>query len=507
MSDPQSAAVWYVRHIPRNGKEEPIDVSKDIRSLQTLDHEKKTDTVTLTLDNSRLDKFENPVWQRGNIISVVFGHPDRLSTPRTYRITKIKGGRILTITAKDKSTEMDTSPQREVFDNVTRSDVVKLIATKHGYSHDFIEDTIEVFESLSQHNISDAQFVRKMARREGFQFFIDQTGFHWHERDMGQAPLRAIIYHVDPAKGDIIDWNVENDISRKPGKVVVKGRNPRTRKPFEVTASNTSDNNRHVLSNQVLILDEETGKAVLGVEDVVESEVPTAQAAAVEAKRLFRKAQQAAVKLKLTIRGDAWILAKSVIEVMNMGSKLSGKYYVQSAANALDPNGGYKTTLHMVTDGHNSKKSASVLTGSSNTILQECATELQGALGGVLSTPDSELGAQSIAQAQSLVEDIKNILQLPEKSRSGPAKSARVKALRIARSAARSSVPNLSGVASNCAGALQRLVIDNDESPEAGGKKNDKSVSPTNQLTPKGTIDSETGKIVISYDDSKRRGQ
>ena len=507
MADSGSAAVWYVRHIPRNGKEEPIDVSKDIRSLQTLDHEKKTDTVTLTLDNSKLDKFESPVWERGNIISVVFGHPDRLSVPRTYRITKIKGGRILTITAKDKSTEMDTAPQREVFDNVTRSDVVKAIASKHAYTHEFIEDTAEVFESLSQHNISDAQFVRKMAKREGFQFFIDQTGFHWHERDMGQAPMRSIIYHVDPSKGDIIDWDLENDISRKPGKVVVKGRNPRTRTSFEVTASNTSDNNRHVLSNQVLILDQETGKAILGVEDVVETEAPTQQAAVVEAKRLFRKAQQAAVKLKLIIRGDAWILAKSVVEVLNMGPKLSGKYYVQSAASAVSPSGGFKTTLHMVTDGHNSKKSSKVLTGSTNTVIEECITELQGALGVILETPDSELGAQAIAQAQSLVEDLKAILQLPEKNRSGPAKSAKVKALRVARSAGRSSVPNLDGVVSNCASALQRLIIDNNESPEAGGKKNEKGVTPANQLTPKGTLDSETGKVVISYEDSKGRGQ
>jgi phage protein D len=474
--------------------------------LTCLDHEKKTDTITLTLDNSKLDKFENPVWERGNIISVVYGQPDRLSVPRTYRITKIKGGRVLTVTAKDKSTELDTKPVRAVFDNVTRSDVVKSIATKHGYSHEFIEDTTEVFETITQHNISDTQMARKMARREGFQFFMDQTGFHWHERDMGQAPMRALIYHVDPNKGDILDWDVENDISRKPGKVTVKGRNPKTREPFTAEAGNLTDNNRNVLSDQVLILDEETGRAVLGVEDVVETEAPTQQAAAVEAKRLFRKAQQMAVRLKLVIRGDAQILAKSVVEVMNMGPKLSGKYYVQSSSDAISTSGGFKTTLHMVTDGHNSKKKAKQNSGASNSIIQDCISELQGALGGQVSTPSNASGA-TISQAQSLVEDLKALLQQPEQSRSAGAKTAKDRALRVARSADRSGVPNLGGVARNCAGVLQRLIVDNNESPDSGGKKNNKSVPPEGQLTPKGTIDEETGQTVISYDDSNKRGQ
>jgi hypothetical protein len=65
-----------------------------------------------------------------------------------------------------------------------------------------------------------------------------------------------------------------------------------------------------------------------------------------------RRTRQAAIKLKLDVVGDPYVLAKTVIAVEGLGSRLSGRYYVKRVVSTLGNDGTYKVALEVISDGH-----------------------------------------------------------------------------------------------------------------------------------------------------------
>jgi len=58
------------------------------------------------------------------------------------------------------------------FENLTRADVVRKIAQDNGYgvTRQDIEDTTHLLPVITQARMTDAQLIRRLADREGFEF-------------------------------------------------------------------------------------------------------------------------------------------------------------------------------------------------------------------------------------------------------------------------------------------------------------------------------------------------
>lgn len=362
----RSAPTWVVQVVP-SGTKKPLDVSDRVQSLNYEDNESKADKLTLTVLNLDLSNFDDPIWAKGNEVLVSWGYKHAMSPLRNCIISKVKGFEILTIEALGKELVMHTDSFRTVYENVKRSDVVREIAEFYGYGADLqhIEDTGVVRESILQGNMTDAQLVTRLAQAEGFVFFIDFDGFHFHKRKVGQRPVKT--YTWRGGDGELLSVNVENDVTVKPGKVTVKGTDPTTGKKIEVSGSNDTTQ-RETLTKVIEIVDPETrttkkvtqttggsGKAtsspVAG-----EKVVPTSGETATEAKKradgLYRQVQQTSVELTLTALGDANVVAKSVVMVEKISKRLSGRYYLKEVKHSLS-SGGYTMTMKAKTDGHN----------------------------------------------------------------------------------------------------------------------------------------------------------
>lgn len=315
------------------------------------------DRLQLTVDNKDLANFDDPLFEFGAKLRVAWGNGASASPVREMVIRKVTGGRELTVHAVSrKGSLMDTIKRRRRFENVRRSDVVAQVARENGFDVPDIEETPEVFPSIAQSNLTDGQLIRKLAHLEGFEFYIDFDGLHFHRRRVDQAPIRSYTYFTDPEGGEIIDFNVENDVTRRPGKVTVKSRDPITKEDIEASASDKDDPDRDVLAGQVGVIDGETGKLVVSKPEIAqETTIPSnaqSQADAErEAKGAYRKTSQRAVKLTLKLRGDPSLVAKTVIDVNGLGRRLSGKYYVREAVHALDATGGYDLSIKCITDG------------------------------------------------------------------------------------------------------------------------------------------------------------
>ena len=334
-------------------------VTDKVLSFKYTDRERKADLCKLTIDNSDLSNFDDPVWRKGGILIVSWGYPAAMSPAREVVITAVKGFRTLDVEAEARSVELNRVVRTRSFENVTVADVARTIASDAGFGPDQqqVDDTGEVLPVVTQARLTDAQFLRRWASRLGFEFFVDFDGLHFHPRRLGERPVRVIRYFTDPGLGDVLeDPSVENDVTARPGRVRVRGRDPMTRQDIDVQADNDTDADRDTLAPVIDIIDPETGNARtverrLGSEDVVPTADATSTQATARARARFRRAQQVAVKMRVPIVGDPLLFAKTVVQVEGMGRRLSIRYYVEEVEHDLSPSG-YTCNLRLVSDGH-----------------------------------------------------------------------------------------------------------------------------------------------------------
>ena len=355
----RDAPVFYVRVTPRGKKGEQaqrIELTESILSFEFIDNESKADVLKLTVDNFDLSQIDSGIWKKGQVLEFAWGYITNLALPREAVIKKISGLKVLTIEAHAKSVLLDTEVKTRLFENKTRSEVIQEIAGEHGFTgiRVDVEDTEVVHPAITQARLTDAQFIRHLANKEGFEFFVDSDGLHFHKRKLDQPPIKALTYYLDERRGDIEDLQLDNDITKRPSKVVRKGRDPLRKKDIEGVGSNETLSDEPTLGDFVELIDRETGQTT-GTADVntANDEVaPTAEtsdeAAERTAKGRYRKARAAAIQMTVNMVGDPDMLAKTVFELRIPSQRLAGKYYVTQANHKIA--GSYKTTLKIRRD-------------------------------------------------------------------------------------------------------------------------------------------------------------
>lgn len=376
---------------PEDNDQEITDISERVLSFSYEDDEKKTDLVKLTIDNEDLSMFDSGLLEKDAVLIVSWGYLGNLAPPREAVVQSVKGALRLTVEAQDKGVLMHKLTRSRVFDQKSRADVVAEIAQEHGYGKDrrFIQDDGVIRESISQAAQTDAQFLKKLADQEGFEFYVGPDGLHWHERRLDQEPARVLQYYLPPEVGEVMSFSIDNDINAKPGKVAVRGRDPVAKKNVEEVADDSTTsrvtlsaepeivgsnalspvevfNERTLTSHIEYRRSEQPGKApqpaATGSMDVRPTTETDAKAAKREAGALFKRAQQSAISLSLKVIGDPNLAAKSIVDVRGLGKRFSGKYYVASAKHDISSSG-YVLSLKTKTEGTNKRSSKRGSTG------------------------------------------------------------------------------------------------------------------------------------------------
>lgn len=354
----RSAPLIYLRVLPDGdgGPALRVDLGNRLKGIRYEDEDAKADTLTLTLDNRDLELTDDPAFKEGMELEVAWGYPGFMTPTRKCVITGIEGGLVITATAHAKSILLNTEEKTRTFQNVRRSDVARQLAQEAGYGREaqVIDETAIVYPSISQVRMTDAQFLRKLADKEGFAFYVDYEGFHFHQRRLGQAPVHVLTYYTD-LSGEILDFRLETKKAGKKGRTVVKGRDPLERKDYSAVADNRSDSGRETLGEVVELVDPEEGRTRLdrrlGSQEVRPTAAGDSASAQKEAQARFRREQQSAVKLEFDVIGLPGYLAKTVVEVRGLGRRFSGRYYLRKVETTIAQGAGYKVVLHGVSDG------------------------------------------------------------------------------------------------------------------------------------------------------------
>ena len=391
------SAPFYSVELVRAGGADRLDLTRFVERFEYLDRERAADKLTLTIDNEDLSNFDDPVWKKGALLDVSWGYSGTAAPVRRVVIQSVVGARTLMVECLGQEVLFASQRRSRTFEDATRSEVVRQIAEDGGWSGDLldVQDTEVRYGSVVQARRTDAEMVRRLAILEGFEWYVEFDGFHWPERRVGQPPTKVYIWHSDPGRGEVVDFDVENDVTARPGRVRVRGRNPLTGEDIDEVADNSTDSSRDVLAEIMEVIDPETARSIrqerrtaalaeieqegktereLAAERaerrlVLDSKTPEERAAMEEvrstssadsvsagreARARFRRAQQAAVKVTLKLIGDPGLLAKTVVELRNFGRRLSQRYYVREVSHVIDPQGpsGYDCSAKIISDGH-----------------------------------------------------------------------------------------------------------------------------------------------------------
>lgn len=352
----RSSPVFNVTVLDQAGNEELVR-PEDVRvlSLRYTDSEKKADKLVLSADNFDLVHFDNPIWKQGNRLRVSWGYPGLMAPVRECVIRSAKGFQRLSVEANGLAVVMNRVQRSTTFENLTRSEIVRLVARENGYGEDAvdIQDTEIRYPHVVQAGTTDAQFIRRLSHLEGFEFYVDFDGFHWHERRLDQRPVKTLTWYIEQRRSEIISINIKNDVSALPGRVRVRRRDPIAREDVESSADNETDSNRGLLGTVLGIASPSegasSGQLLTSQESTTTGGSSESAASERDATSRFRRAQQQAVKMTLTMIGDPNILAKSVVNVQGIGQRLSGNYYVTEATHELGSNG-YTLRLELIKD-------------------------------------------------------------------------------------------------------------------------------------------------------------
>jgi len=357
---------------------EPLDLGGRLLGFSFEDCDEKADKLSLQLDNFDLALFGHEALMSGAVLEVSWGYPGNMSPPRRVVVKSMKGFQQLTLEGQALSVLMNQQQKTRHWTSKTRADVVREIAKEHGYEGAFadIEDTKQTLDVVNQTAETDARFLKRLAAREGFAFFVDGSGLHWHRRRLEAPPTHTFVWYADP-RGEVLSINVESDLAKRAGSVTVKGRDPKAKATLEAS-SNADTAKRSTLGDVVEVVDPVTGTTSLQKRHATSSVSPTSasskDAAGRQAAARFVKAERETVKLTLHVVGDPTLAAKTIVEVKGITTLLSGKYYVTEAKHAIGGSG-YTVELKVTRDAKGKLAQAGVKaqTGDKNAASQKKA--------------------------------------------------------------------------------------------------------------------------------------
>jgi hypothetical protein len=378
----------------------PVDLSGRILSFTFEDAESKADKVSLTLDNFDLSFFDRPELLGGALLEVSWGYPGNMAPPRRVLVKKLKGFTTLTIEGQALSMQMHQKVQTRGWQNVKRSDVVRQIAAEYGYegASVVIDDTSEVFDVINQCAETDAWFLRRLATREHFSFWIDDTGFHWHLRKQGTPPTHVFTWYTDPNQGEVISVDIESDLVKRAGGVTVKARDPAGKSTMTVSADKDSVK-RDTLGTETDVVDPETGM-IATLKRIATSVERTSAAltqprAQREANARFVRSEREAFKLSMQVVGDPTLRAKEIVEVRNISALLSGKYHINEVKHTISGSG-YVCDLKLTRDSHSHSAASGSTKPAQGGAQNKQAPPADGTLTEV-EVPDPETGGTAIS--------------------------------------------------------------------------------------------------------------
>ncbi len=310
-------------------------------AFEFSDHAIDIDELKISLRNDDYALTDDPGFIVGQKYLVSWGWPGNMSTPRRMIVAKRTNANPFLVIMRDPVVLLHNEKRSRHMKSVTDSEFVRRVAEEYGYKGTLAD----IQATKTRHSITqpkkrtDAQQLRHLARRNGFEFFIDESGLHWRARNISGDISHAFNYRLDKHRGTVIsDPVIRQKTDTTPSKVIVEARDPETKAKIKVKVT-PSTSAEPSLGREIEIgdPDQDTGKRARRVEKikVFPAGYMTEEEAKSLAQAIYTEHVKGSYSLTFVVIGDARYKAKQLIWLENLSHALDGVYYVREASHTI----------------------------------------------------------------------------------------------------------------------------------------------------------------------------
>jgi len=274
-------------------------------------------------------------------IGIGYGDNARLTTMMRGVITEIttsfseSGTPELSIAGYDNMFPMTLGKKSQSWKDSSDSSVVSLLARQNSLSAQ-IQPTTEKHAQIEQNQESDVEFIKKLAERNHFEFYVDPNGtlYFGPPNDKGNG-----VVTLNWGEG-LLNFKPEANLAAQVSSVEVYGWDPNTKKAI-VGKATAGEESGHDASRQS---GGERLKKVVSKGAVLQLRQPVFTEA--EARRRAEAVLNDHAKQFLTGEAECVgvpdLLPDRNVTIGNLGAPFSKTYYIQQTTHKVDSNG-YRT--------------------------------------------------------------------------------------------------------------------------------------------------------------------
>lgn len=312
---------------------------------------KEDDIVVLNLTIPKPEILDKSDFQKGKKIVFQFGYiGGKQSEKHIAKISDIDSnfGKTITckITATDEGQFMKKDGSNKVWKNKTLSQIAFEIAEKYGLDKN-IKPTTTVYDSISQGNKSDFEFLKYLVKKEtngSYIFYIKNGVLNIVKRNLGLAAKK--LYTWNNGNGTVISFKPSFKNTSKSGasdKTSHVYTDPLTKETTktEATPDNSVENpalGKLYTFGKVPYNQNSTGKRVF-------TPAKNKEAAKNQTQKANKDASLSELTATLVIEGEPDIKAGDIITMNGVGKKFGGNWYATKVKHVIQPN--YTTTIEL----------------------------------------------------------------------------------------------------------------------------------------------------------------
>jgi uncharacterized protein involved in type VI secretion and phage assembly len=299
------------------------------------------DAFTLRFDDPHFDLFDKGTFQLGTKIDLAFSSDQELVTVTRAEVTAISvepgpGGRHqLVVTGLDATHRLARGPKTRSFQNMTDADIVSKIAQDYSLDTD-IDATSEVYEYVLQSSQTDYAFLRDRGERIGFDLYVAEGKLYFKKHPESRETPPALTW------GDNLHgFRVRFSAAERCDEVTVRGWDP-ANKTTIVGRSDQGDTGSTASASTDLA---DAARNAFGRVSRFAGQFPvsTQSEADALASSLLLKASGDEVVLRGEAHGDPNIAAGAMVQIAEIGDRLSGSYRVTSVEHVYGGDTAYVT--------------------------------------------------------------------------------------------------------------------------------------------------------------------
>jgi phage protein D/phage baseplate assembly protein gpV len=252
-------------------------------------------------------------------------------------------GTVTTVRGLDKSHRLTRGRRVASYQQMTVSDVAKKVAQRAGLQIGMIDDTSTVHPQISQGNVSDWDFLRRLAADVGAEVAVVEGKLEFRRPTKAAgAPATGTAATQDP-----LVLELGRNLLRLRTLVTSAEQVPQVQvRGWDVTAKRAVTAVAPAKTITAEVGEKPADLAgTFGAPDLVATDMPYRTHGEVQdaAKALAEQVAGGFAELEAVLQGNPLVRAGTAVTLVNAGKPFDGKYTVTATRHSFDPDSGYTT--------------------------------------------------------------------------------------------------------------------------------------------------------------------